>query len=52
MVVDVQQEGILIEVCLVASKQERSDVVALWDETKAFALPLGCKKIWGRTTSH
>jgi len=42
MVVDVQQEGILIEVCLVASKQDRSDVVAVWDEAKAFALPVCC----------
>ena len=42
MVVNVQQEGILVEVCLVASKQERSDVVAVWDEAKALALPVCC----------
>ena len=32
MVVDVQQEGILIEVCLLASNQDRSDVEAVWEE--------------------
>ena len=27
---------------LVTPKQERSDVVTVWDQTKAFALPVGC----------
>ena len=42
MVVHVQEEGVLIEMCLVAAKQKRSDVVSIWGQAKAFALPVGC----------
>ena len=43
MIVNVQQEKVLIEVCFLAAGQDQSDVAARWDEAKVFALPICCE---------
>ena len=43
MIVNVQQEKVLIEVCFLAAGQDQSDVAARWGEGKVFALPICCE---------